>query len=88
MPNQGITAEDIRIHCREKYIVPARMRGEKQISIRVGDVHRDLGLKSRFGSVDDAIGANAFQTMANVKRLSKSGPPHAPNAIFLFEILP
>jgi 5-methylcytosine-specific restriction enzyme B len=84
---QGITAQEIRIYCRDKYVKPARENGEKVVSIRVGDVHKDLNLKSRFGSVDDAIGANIFQEIANVRRISKSGPPHAPNAIFVFEIL-
>lgn len=84
---QGITAEDIRIYCRDKYVIPARLQGEKQITIRVGDIHKELGLKSRFGSVDDAIGANVFQDMARVTRVSKSGPPHAPNATFIFKIL-
>jgi len=31
-----------------------------------GDVHKELNLTDRYGSVDDALGANKFQSMAKV----------------------
>ena len=86
--HQGITAEEIRIYCRDYYVIPARKKNEKQITIRVGDVHKILGLSGRYGSVDDAIGADLFQNLARVMKIKEEGPHHAPSKKFTFQILP
>ena len=80
-------SDKIRNYCRDQYIIPARERGEKQVVLRVGTIHRELRLKSRWGSVDDALGSNMFQSVARVRRISKSGPPHASSTTFIFQIL-
>ena len=80
-------ADKIRGYCKDRYIIPAREKGEKQVTIRVGDVHKELNLTDRYGSVDDALGANKFQSMAKVKNISSEGPSHAPNKIYKFQIL-
>ena len=86
--NSKINADDIRDYCIENCIIPARTRDEKQVAICVGDICKELGFKkNKDAHVDDAIGANKFLTLANVKRISRSGPPHSPTAVYTFQLL-
>lgn len=36
-------ADDVRMYCKENIIDPSRKRGEKQIAIRAGDIHKAMG---------------------------------------------
>jgi hypothetical protein len=40
-------ADDVRDHCKRKYIEPARRRGDQFVVIRAGDVHGDMGYRAR-----------------------------------------
>ena len=79
-------ADDVRRHCKVKYVDPARRRGEKRVSIRSGDVHKALGYKNRYPLVCSAIGSNLFEEMCNVKRRSVTGPLNGVSTLFTFEL--
>ncbi len=79
-------ADDVRKYCKDYIIDPARKRGEKQISIRAGDIHNAMGYKNRLPLVCSALGANKFQEFAGVERISVSGPTNGANAVFTFRI--
>lgn len=79
-------ADDVRKYCKDNIIDPARIRGEKQIAIRVGDIHAAMGYKSRMPLVCAALGANKFVEIARVERISITGPTNGANAIFTFQI--
>ncbi len=79
-------ADDVRQYCKDNIIDPARRRGENQISIRAGDIHNAMGYKSRMPLVCAAIGANKFEAIAGVERVSLTGPTNGANAIFTFLI--
>jgi 5-methylcytosine-specific restriction protein B len=79
-------ADDVREYCKDNIIDPARRRGEKQISIRAGDIHNAMGYKSRMPLVCAALGANKFDEIAGVERVSLTGPTNGANAIFTFLI--
>jgi hypothetical protein len=79
-------ADDVRRHCKEKLIDPARSRGEKQIAIRAGDIHKEMGYQSRMPLVCAALGAKKFEEIAGVERISLTGPSNGANAIFTFRI--
>jgi len=79
-------ADDVRQYCKDNIIDPARIRGEKQIAIRTGDIHAAMGYKSRMPSVCAALGANKFEEIAGVERISITGPTNGANAIFTFQI--
>lgn len=66
---------------------PARRRGEKQIVIRAGDIHKDMGYQSRMPLVCAALGAKKFEEFAGVERISLTGPTNGANAIFTFRII-
>ena len=79
-------ADAIRKFAYESYIEPARARGEKQITIRAGDVHQEMGLISRSSAVCSALGTNKFQDMYGVKLISREGPTSGFNVYFTFTL--
>lgn len=79
-------ADDVRQYCKGYIIDPARRRGEKQISIRAGDIHNAMRYKSRMPLVCAALGAQKFEAIAGVERISLTGPTNGANAIFTFLI--
>jgi len=80
-------SDDIRKHCAQRYVEPARARRVREVRIRAGDVHRDRGYRSRIPLVCSALGANAFGEMCRVGRKEILGPLNGSNTVFVFEIL-
>jgi len=79
-------ADDVRNYCKNSIVDPARRRGEKQIVIRAGDIHTAMSYKCRMPLVCAALGANKFEEIAGVERVSLTGPTNGANAIFTFRI--
>ena len=79
--------EQIRKHCLEKYVEPARMNGKTEFSICAGDVSKDLKMGSKHASVCSAIGSHIFEEMSKVKRKAVEGPLNQPKTVLVFEIL-
>lgn len=79
-------ADDVRQDCTNNIVAPARRRGEKQISIRAGDIHNAMGYTNRMPLVCAALGAKKFEAIAGVERVSLKGPTNGANAIFTFLI--
>ena len=67
-------ADRIRMHGRERYVLPARGRREKRFSIRTGDVVRELGLNGHTPAVCSALKTRAFLQENNLQLVDKSGP--------------
>jgi len=68
------TADRIRMHARERYVIPAQSRNEKQISIRAGDIVRDLGLAGRTPAVCEALKGKKFWGSNNLRLIRVNGP--------------
>jgi 5-methylcytosine-specific restriction enzyme B len=80
-------ADQVRKHCNEKYVTPARVKGQAEITIRAGDVHHDLGFASRMPGVCGAIGSKRFEDECNLKRVSVDGPLQGATTTFTFKVL-
>lgn len=80
-------ADDVREHCRVRYIEPARARGDRTVRIRAGDVHADLKYTSRYPLVCSALGTVAFEELCGVERVGVDGPLNGANTIFTFRII-
>jgi 5-methylcytosine-specific restriction protein B len=80
-------ADEIRHYVLRTYIEPARLRGDKVVKIRAGDVNDRMGLVSRQPAVAGALGADKFQDFARVRLISREGPHQGANLVFTFEIL-
>jgi hypothetical protein len=79
-------ADDVREYCKDNIIDPARRRGEEQIVIRAGDIHKAMGYQNRMPLVCAALGAKKFEETAGVDRVSLTVPTNGANAIFTFRI--
>jgi 5-methylcytosine-specific restriction protein B len=79
-------ADDVRTYCIENITAPALERGEKQIAIRAGDIHSAIGYRNRMPLACAALGANKFEEIAAVERITVTGPTNGANAIFTFRI--
>jgi len=71
----GSQAEQIRHHLQIEYFSPARRRGEKFVTVRAGDVHRELGLRNRVPNVCQVMESRILEREAGVKVSSKQAPP-------------
>ena len=72
-------ADRIRMHSRERYVIPARARREDRFSIRVGDVIRELKLSGHVlagcSPVCSALKTREFLQENSLRLVDKSGPP-------------
>lgn len=67
-------ADNIRIHGREKYVVPARNRHLRRFSIRTGDVVRELRLLGRVPAVCSALKSRLFLRQNGLRLIERTGP--------------
>ena len=84
-------ADEIRQYAVEHYVDPARIRGEKRVTIRAGNVRIEKELPSdSVAAVGGALDTEVFEKLANVKRVDYHGVPsrRGADANFEFEILP
>ena len=82
----SITASAIRDFVWQQIIRPARARGTTKLSVRCGDVHRQMGLRDRLPSVVSALEARRFAAHYGLTLLSAEGPKAGSNRILTFEI--
>lgn len=59
-------ADRIRSYLVQHHIEPARQRGDETVTIRAGDVHKELGLNAQMPSVCQAIESKALLQIANL----------------------
>lgn len=81
-----IQANRIRKFVRDHYIAPARAVGHCEITIRAGDVHREMSLTNAMPAVCSAIGSSKFDEFAGVTRTALTGPANGANVYFTFSL--
>jgi hypothetical protein len=62
-------------HVISRYVEPARLRGEKTIQVRVGNVLKELGWTNRTPSVFSTLSSQSFQKEAGIELMDKRGGP-------------
>jgi len=70
-----ISASEIRQFIRIRYVEPARRKSETLVTLRAGDLHRELGLRNRVPNVCQVMESKLLQKEAGVRVSSKQGPP-------------
>jgi len=68
-------AQSIREYLRNRYFEPARRRRETLVTLRAGDIHKELGLRNRVPNVCQVMESRILEKEAGVKVSSKQGPP-------------
>jgi len=68
-------AQAIRNYAKSEYIDPARRRGETEVRIRAGDVHKAMKFANRPALVCQALRSNIFRRENNLVLIKDEGPP-------------
>ncbi|CAG0927814.1 hypothetical protein TFLX_00642 [Thermoflexales bacterium] len=79
-------ADSIRQFVLSNYIQPARVRGDTEVTVRAGDVHKAMNLKDAMPAVASALGANKFQEFAKVKLIKREGPQNGANLLLAYKL--
>ena len=87
MPEVSL-AERIRRYALDQYVEPARLAQERTVTIRAGDLHRELGLTSRVPPVCSALASTLFQRLAGVTLTERSGPRQSTTTQFRYRVEP
>ena len=67
--------EQTKRHVIATYVTPARMKGEKTIQVKVGNVQKELGWTNRTPSVFSTLLSRDFKQEAGVELIEKTGGP-------------
>jgi hypothetical protein len=68
-------SDTVRQHATETYVRPTQRRGERTLSINVGEVHRAVALRNRVPLVCQALESDKFLRANQLKLIAKTGPP-------------
>lgn len=79
-------ADRIRKFLLDNYIAPARSDRRSEITVRAGDIHKRMGLKSAMPAVCSAIGGRKFLESASVSLRHRAGPSSGSNAYFTYDL--
>ena len=80
-------AIEIRGHVIKNHFEPARAAQKTEITLRAGDIHKELYLTDRMPAVCSVLGSNRLEREARAKRLKVEGPHNGANALFTYEVL-
>jgi hypothetical protein len=82
-------SEAVRSYVNENFVKPARQKGERTVTVHVGEVHKALGLHNRVPLVCLALKSKKFLEGQGLNILSMSGPPsgQSTTVTFTYEIL-
>jgi len=80
-------ADRIRQYAIDHYILPARRKGDKTVTIRSGDIHEGMGLRASYPAVCAALGTDTFETAARISRSACEGPLNGANLLLTFQLL-
>ena len=69
------TADSIRQHATNRYVLPAQRQRDRTFSINVGGVHKELGLNNRIPAVCSALTSRKFLGENRLHLVSWTGPP-------------
>ncbi len=85
MNNSPSKADKIRAHALERHVRPWRRFGEKHLSIRAGDVVREMGLRNATPNVCSALASRKFQQEAGITLVNRAGPQQSTTTTFHYE---
>lgn len=79
-------SEQIEQYVVTSRLVPAWRKVESQVTIRAGDIHRELGLSQRMPAVCSVLGSHKFHALARIRLVSRTGPHQGANSFFTFQL--
>lgn len=79
-------SERVRDHVKRKYVEPAKKAGKKSLSIRAGDIHRELGFLRRIPVVCSALRSRKFQKNCDIELAYVDGTNNTTAATFTYRL--
>jgi 5-methylcytosine-specific restriction protein B len=79
-------SDDIRDFVIATYLEPARRRGDKIVSVRAGDVHREMHFTDRIPAVCAVLRGRPLADKAGVRYLKSDGPENSTTTVFSFDV--
>lgn len=79
-------SDRIRQHVIDHYIAPARDRGDTQVEVISGTVHRDMGLENAMPSVCQVLEGKIFAQEAGVSLIDREGPHRSSTVRYRFQL--
>lgn len=79
-------SDRVRDHVKRNYIDPAKKTGKKSMSIRAGDIHRELGFTRRIPVVCSALRSRKFQENCGIKLSYIDGLNNTTTATFTYRL--
>ena len=79
-------SERVRDYVKGKYIEPAKKAGKKSLSIRAGDIHKELGFLRRIPVVCSALRSRKFQKICDIQLSYIDGPNNSTTTTFTYRL--
>ena len=79
-------SEQVRDYVKRKYVDPAKKAGKKSLSLRAGDIHRELGFTRRIPVVCSALRSRKFQKKCDIKLSYIDGHNNTTAATFTYRL--
>jgi hypothetical protein len=83
---QGSRADQVRQFVIDRIVKPGRASGKRTVTVRAGDVQRELGWWNRIPSVCSALDAREFQRVSQARLIQRRGPVHSTTTEWVFAI--
>ena len=79
-------SDRVRDHVKRKYINPAKKDGKKSLSIRAGDIHKELGFSRRIPVVCSALRSRKLQKNCDIELTYVGGPNNSTTTTFTYRL--
>lgn len=79
-------SDRVREHVKRKYVDPAKKAGKESLSIRAGDIHRELGFLRRIPVVCSALRSRKFQNKCEIKLSYIDGLNNTTSTTFTYRL--
>ncbi|MGB5750650.1 MAG: hypothetical protein WBM69_27015 [Desulfobacterales bacterium] len=79
-------SDRVRDHVKRKYINPAKKNGKKSLTIRAGDIHKELGFSRRIPVVCSALRSRKLQKICDIELTYVGGPNNSTTTTFAYKL--
>ena len=79
-------SDRVRDHVKKNYIDPAKKDGKNSLSLKAGDIHKELGFSRRIPVVCSALRSRKLQKKCNIELSYVGGPNNSTTTTFTYKL--
>jgi hypothetical protein len=79
-------SDRVRDHVKKNYIDPAKKEGKKILTIRAGDIHKELGFSRRIPVVCSALRSRKLSKNCDIELTYIGGPNNSTNTTYTYRL--